>query len=88
MEGENGPGSTPTAHIVAPFLLKAVEIILAMVASRIIKVRLTFPSSCPCLHISCLFWHESRAFKGSFKLFRYILHAKLQALQYLQEADY
>lgn len=37
MEGENGPGSIPTAHIVTPFLLKAAEIILAMEASRIIK---------------------------------------------------
>lgn len=37
MEGENGPGSIPTAHIVTPFLLKAAEIIPAMEASRIIK---------------------------------------------------
>lgn len=88
MEGENGPGSIPTAHIVAPFLLKAVEIILAMEASRIIKVCLTFPSSCPCLHISCFFWRESGAANGSFKLLRYVWHAKLQALQDLQNADY
>lgn len=89
MEGENGPGSIPTAHIVTPFLLKAAEIILAMEASRIIKSLPDFSKFFPLsAYFPASFGAGAELLKAASNYLQISRHAKVQALQNLQNADY